>query len=220
MPAFKIVRIPDKERLAFLCNNVPVHYVGTCPETGFSFYCSLAHNYGVRINDKTGVSTIINPHMRGGRSKKEYLNFDHAFGHHKHILIHQAVWMADEREMPVGWELDHINGDKRDNSLQNLRVVTRQLNCRDGGFLIMLRNRKINPVRIDRAYLLRFYERMAKIKAAITEYRYRKLTKEQLRSILYDPDEELQPPLRLPLKVKTPLRLSPQGRDLERPRTT
>ena len=192
MPAFKIVRIPDKEPMAFLCNNVPVHYVGTCPETGFSFYCSLAHNYGVRINDKTGVSTIINPHMRGGRSKKEYLNFDHAFGHHKHILIHQAVWMADEREMPMGWELDHINGDKRDNSLQNLRVVTRQLNCRDGGFLRMLRNRKINPARIDRPYLLRYFDRMAIIKPALSPWKYRNLLHIDLRNILYMTKEQLQ----------------------------
>ena len=192
MPAFKIVRIPDKERLAFLCNNVPVHYVGTCPETGFSFYCSLAHNYGVRINDKTGVSTIINPHMRGGRSKKEYLNFDHAFGHHKHILIHQAVWMADEREVPMGWELDHINGDKRDNSLQNLRVVTRQLNCRDGGFLRMLRNRKIDPVKIQRPYLLRYFDRMAIIKPALSQWKYRQLLHIDLRNILYMTKEQLQ----------------------------
>ena len=192
MPAFKIVRIPDKERLAFLCNNVPVHYVGTCPETGFSFYCSLAHNYGVRVNDKTGVSTIINPHMRGGTSKKEYMNFDHAFGHHKHILIHQAVWMAAEREVPMGWELDHINGDKRDNSLQNLRVVTRQLNCRDGGFLIMLRNRKIDPVRIERAYLLRYFDRMAVIKPALSPWKYRLLTHIDMRKIIYLPHEELQ----------------------------
>ena len=192
MPAFKIVRIPDKERLAFLCNNVPVHYVGTCPETGFSFYCSLAHNYGVRVNDKTGVSTIINPHMRGGTSKKEYMNFDHAFGHHKHILIHQAVWMAAEREVPMGWEIDHINGDKRDNSLQNLRVVTRQLNCRDGGFLIMLRNRKIDPVRIERAYLLRYFDRMAVIKPALSPWKYRLLTHIDMRKIIYLPHEELQ----------------------------
>ena len=202
MPAFKIVRIPDKEPMAFLCNNVPVHYVGTCPETGFSFYCSLAHNYGVRINDKTGVSTIINPHMRGGRSKKEYLNFDHAFGHHKHILIHQAVWMADEREMPVGWELDHINGDKRDNSLQNLRVVTRQLNCRDGGFLTMLRNRKINPVRIERTYLLRYFDRMAIIKPALSKQKYYDLLRVDLRNILYMPKEQLRYYLLLMFKIQ------------------
>ena len=190
--SFEIIRKPELEGSSFLFNNVLVRYVGTCPETGMSFYCSLAHNYGVRINDKTGVSTIINPHMRGGRSKKEYLNFDHAFGHHKHILIHQAVWMADEREMPVGWELDHINGDKRDNSLQNLRVVTRQLNCRDGGFLRMLRNRKIDPVKIQRPYLLRYFDRMAIIKPALSQWKYRQLLHIDLRNILYMTKEQLQ----------------------------
>lgn len=192
MPKFKIVRLPDKEPTAFLCNNVSVHYVGTCPETGYSFYCSLSHNYGVRVNDKTGKKTVINPHPCGGRKNQRYLGFSDAFGFHKHIHVHQAVWMADERELPVEWELDHINGDKRDNSLPNLRIVTRQQNCRDGGFLIMLRNRNIDPVKIQRPYLLRYFDRMAIIKPAITEYRYRHLTKEQLRSILYDPDEELQ----------------------------
>ena len=190
--SFEIIRKPELEGSSFLFNNVLVRYVGTCPETGISFYCSLAHNYGVRINDKTGVSTIINPHMRGGRSKKEYLNFDHAFGHHKHILIHQAVWMADEREMPMGWELDHINGDKRDNSLQNLRVVTRQLNCRDGGFLRMLRNRKIDPVKIQRPYLLRYFDRMAIIKPALSQWKYRQLLHIDLRNILYMTKEQLQ----------------------------
>ena len=190
--SFEIIRKPELEGSSFLFNNVLVRYVGTCPETGMSFYCSLAHNYGVRINDKTGVSTIINPHMRGGRSKKEYLNFDHAFGHHKHILIHQAVWMADEREVPMGWELDHINGDKRDNSLQNLRVVTRQLNCRDGGFLRMLRNRKIDPVKIQRPYLLRYFDRMAIIKPALSQWKYRQLLHIDLRNILYMTKEQLQ----------------------------
>ena len=188
MLAFKIVRIPDKEPMAFLCNNVPVHYVGTCPETGFSFYCSLAHNYGVRVCDKTGEKTIVNPHHCGGSKNQRYMSFGNAFGHHKHIFIHQAVWMADEREVPVEWELDHINGDKRDNSLQNLRVVTRQQNCRDGGFLIMLRNRKIDPVKIQRPYLLRYFNRMAQLKTAISKHRYKHLTRDQLHHILYDPE--------------------------------
>ena len=205
MPAFKIVRIPDKERMAFLCNNVPVHYVGTCPETGFSFYCSMSYNYGVRVCDKTGVSTIVTPVMCGGRNKKDYLNFNHAFGHHKHILVHQAVWMAAEREVPVEWELDHINGDKRDNSLQNLRVVTRQLNCRDGGFLIMLRNRKIDPVRIERAYLLRYFDRMAVIKPALSPWKYRNLLHIDLQKIIYLPDEELQNYLLLMFNIQIKL---------------
>ena len=102
----------------------------------------------------------------------------------------------------MGWELDHINGDKRDNSLQNLRVVTRQLNCRDGGFLIMLRNRKIDPVRIERAYLLRYFDRMAEIKAALSPWKYRLLTHIDMQKIIYLPHEELQNYLLLKFNIQ------------------
>ncbi len=186
MPAFKIVRIPDKEPMALLCNNVLVYYVGTCPETGCSFYCSMFHNYGVRVCDKTGEKTIVNPNMRGGNGKQKYMNFANAFGHHIHILIHQAVWMAVGRTVPEGWELDHVNGDKRDNTLPNLRTVTRQQNCRDGGFLTKLRNRKIDPVRIQRPYLLRYFDRMAIIKTALSPRKYYTLSRNDLQTVLYD----------------------------------
>ena len=192
MPAFKIVRIPDKDPMAFLCNNVLVYYVGTCPETGYSLYCSLTHNYGVRVCDKTGAKKVVNPGTRGGRINQRYMNFDHAFGSHKHIDIHRAVWMAAGRTVPEGRELDHINGDKRDNTLPNLRIVTRQQNCRDGGFLIKLRNKKIDPVRIQRPYLLRYFGRMAVIKTAITHYKYDLLTRTDLQNILFMPIEDLQ----------------------------
>ena len=191
MPAFKIVRLPNKEPMAFLCNNVLVHYVGTCPETGFSFYCSMRHNYGVRVCDKTGAKTIVNPNMRGGSKNQKYMSFANAFGYHKHIDIHQAVWMAAGRTVPEGWELDHINGDKRDNTLANLRIVTRQQNCRDGGFLTMLRNRGIDPVRIQRPYLLRYFGRMAVIKPALTEWKYHTLSRSDLQTVLYHSPESL-----------------------------
>ena len=190
MPTFKIVRLPDKE-MPFLCNNVEVRYVGTCPKTGYSFYCSLRHNYGVRVCDKTGTKTIVNTLLCGGRLSRKYVNFNHAFGRQKHIFVHQAVWMAAGRTVPEGWELDHINGDKRDNSLANLRIVTRQQNCRDGGFLIMLRNRNMDPVKIQRPHLLRYFDRMAAIKTATPRWKFYRLTSKQLRAILYLPKQEL-----------------------------
>jgi thermostable 8-oxoguanine DNA glycosylase len=54
-----------------------------------------------------------------------------------------------------------------------------------------LRNKGINPVAIDRTHLLRYYARMAKIKEAISERKYKRLTFDQLRSILYLPPREL-----------------------------
>lgn len=178
--------------MAFLCNNVAVSYVGTCPDSGFSFYCSLLHNYGVRVCDKTGEKTVVNLHKCGGSKNQKYMYFNNAFGYHKNIFVHQAVWMAAGRTVPEGRELDHINGDKRDNSLPNLRTVTRQQNCRDGGFLIKLRNREIDPVRIQRPYLMRYFARMAVIKTALSNWKYEHLSHNDLQSILYMPKEDLQ----------------------------
>ena len=201
---FEIIRTPDREGSSFLFNNVLVRYVGTCPETGMSFYCNngeggvlgvRVYPDGKKVQAKVNETTYVNSKIAyNAKRKQRYLHFTHAFGRSKQILATHAVWMAAGRTIPVGMTLDHIDGCTTNNYIGNLRCVSGEINSRDGGFLRMLRNRKINPACIDRAYLLRFYERMAKIKASITEYRYKKLTKEQLRSILFLPDEELQPP--------------------------
>ena len=209
---FEIIRTPDREGSSFLFNNVLVRYVGTCPETGISFYCNngeggvlgvRVYPNGKKVQAKVNETTYVNSKIAyNAKRKQRYLHFTHAFGRSKQILATHAVWMAAGRTIPVGMTLDHIDGCTTNNYIGNLRCVSGEINSRDGGFLRMLRNRKINPACIDRAYLLRYFDRMAGIKAHISEYRYRKLTKEQLRSILFLPDEELQPPLRLPLEGK------------------
>lgn len=195
---FEIIRTPDREGSSFLFNNVLVRYVGTCPETGISFYCNngeggvlgvRVYPDGKKVQAKVNETTYVNSKIAyNAKRKQRYLHFTHAFGRSKQILATHAVWMAAGRTIPVGITLDHIDGCTTNNYIGNLRCVSGEINSRDGGFLRMLRNRKINPAHIERTYLLRYFDRMAKIKAAITEYRYRKLTKEQLRSILYDPD--------------------------------
>ena len=100
--------------------------------------------------------------------------------------------MAAGRTIPAGMTIDHIDGCTTNNYIGNLRYVSNEINNRDGGFLTKLRHKGFSPSSIDRSILLRYFDRMAKIKASITEYRYEKLTKEQLRSILFLPDEELQ----------------------------
>ena len=146
----------------------------------------------VTVNPSTNITDGTKFPTRR-RYSQRYLRFKNAWGKGIAICASHAVYTAwREKPIPAGMTIDHIDGVSLNNDFQNLRCISNAQNCRDGGFLSKLRHKGFNPACIDRAYLLRFYERMAKIKASITEYRYKKLTKEQLRSILFLPDEELQ----------------------------
>ena len=191
---FSIIRKPDMP-LFFYCNNVEVRYVGTCPETGISFYSSTRCTYGVKVYPDGRKAVVNATGIKQGKhyahGKAEYLCFKNAFGQCKNIQASHAVWMAAGNTIPEGMTIDHINGCTTDNCIENLRCITNALNNRDGGFLRKLRHKGINPIAIQRSYLLRYFERMAKIKEAFSERKYKHLTFDQLRSILYLPKQEL-----------------------------
>lgn len=46
------------------------------------------------------------------------------------ILAHRAAWAIFYNEWPDG-EIDHINCDRQDNRIENLRIVSRVVNCRN-----------------------------------------------------------------------------------------
>ena len=196
--SFEIIRKPELEGSSFLFNNVLVGYDGTCPETGISFYCNDGQGgvVGVRVypdgrkvlENATTDTTPNSKRAYDAKRKQRYLVFKHAFGNEKNILASHAVWMAAGRTIPAGMTIDHIDGCTTNNYIGNLRCIDRKTNSRDGGFLRKLRNKGFNTSRIERAILLRYFDRMAKIKASITKYRYRHLTRDQLHHILYDPD--------------------------------
>ena len=186
---------------AVLMKLVPYKGQDTNPK-GVAFYVNNGQGgvIGVRVYPD-GRKVAANPttNVTDGtkginrKRKQRYLKFRDAWAFHKGIYASHAVYTAwEEKPIPTDMTIDHIDGCTTNNYIGNLRCVSNEINIRDGGFLTKLRRKGFNPARIDRAYLLRFYERMAKIKASITEYRYKKLTKEQLRSILFLPDEELQ----------------------------
>lgn len=43
--------------------------------------------------------------------------------------VHRLMWAVFVGEIPEGYEIDHINGNRLDNRLSNLRCVTHQENC-------------------------------------------------------------------------------------------
>jgi hypothetical protein len=55
----------------------------------------------------------------------------HFAGTRKQIKNHQVVWIAAHGPIPAGFVPDHINRDKTDNRLANLRLVTPLENSRN-----------------------------------------------------------------------------------------
>jgi hypothetical protein len=53
-------------------------------------------------------------------------------GHAGHLLrAHHIVWQMFNGPVPQGMETDHVNGDRSDNRIENLRVVSKTENMRN-----------------------------------------------------------------------------------------
>ena len=190
--SFEIIRKPDLVDSYFLFNNVDVRYVGTCPETNISFYVNSGRGgvIGVRVYPN-GRKVLANANpVKCGKSyahgNAEYLQFRQAFGCCNSILASHAVYIAwRDKEIPAGMTIDHIDGCTTNNFIGNLRCVSIAINNRDGGFLRKLRNQGIKPETVQRPYLLRYFDRMALLKPAITRHRYERLTRDELEILLY-----------------------------------
>lgn len=196
--SFEIIRKPDLEGSSFLFNNVLVRYVGTCPEIGISFYCNDGKGgvVGIRVYPDGrkvlgNTTTDTTPNSKRGydsKRKQRYLVFKNAFGHCRHFLASHAVYIAAGRTIPAGMTIDHIDGCTTNNYIGNLRCVSNEINNRDAGFLRKLRNNGIKTTTVQRPFLLRYFDRMAYIKANISRHRYEHLTRDQLSHILYAPE--------------------------------
>ena len=125
----------------------------------------------------------------------------HVDGQRSPVTVHSIVTRAWIGPIPCGWQIDHIDGDIRNASVLNLRILPPWLNHRDGGFLRKLRHRKIEiPVilwlhshRIPkgqpkrdlfiRDLFLRFFDRLAAYRATHTPTQYTRLSRPDLLAL-------------------------------------
>ncbi len=89
-------------------------------------------------------------------------------------------------DIPVGYTIDHIDGNTLNNDITNLRAIPRAINFRDGGFMRKLRNNGFNVAHFP-GIILAGYDRMAKWKASHSKRQYRKLRGDELLQVFLGP---------------------------------
>lgn len=86
----------------------------------FEYYCGSLI-WKVRLSSRQQVGDLAESlHKSTG-----YLRFGYQG---KQYHVHRVVWEMHNGPIPKGMQIDHINGDRTDNNLSNLRLVTPQQN--------------------------------------------------------------------------------------------
>ena len=89
--------------------------------------CRIAINKGYTYDASTGLIMGLRGNNIKSKHSRGYINFQVKNEGKVHsILGHQFAWFYLYNE--IAEEIDHINGDKTDNRLENLRSVTHQQN--------------------------------------------------------------------------------------------
>lgn len=72
------------------------------------------------------------PKPMGCKNQKGYRVFTlHLDGCRCQVKAHRAVWIAAHGPIPAGYVIDHINRDKADNRLENLRLADAKANSQN-----------------------------------------------------------------------------------------
>ncbi|MEW5675547.1 HNH endonuclease [Flavobacterium enshiense] len=90
------------------------------PNYEISDFGRLRHTF------KNGKTKLVKPSENTtNKGKRDYQFY---IIENKKYYVHFLVLTTFVGTKPIGWECDHINGDKHDNTLQNLRYLTRSEN--------------------------------------------------------------------------------------------
>lgn len=91
----------------------------------------------------------------GQKSGKKWAGWDGAKYYYvyyegKEILAHRVVWQLHYGEIPNGSEIDHIDGDRYNNKVENLRLVSPKRNKRNSGMYKSNTSGVVGVTRVDK----------------------------------------------------------------------
>ncbi|MFN3833410.1 MAG: HNH endonuclease signature motif containing protein [Allorhizobium sp.] len=104
------------------------------PETGKLFWKARTPDMFASIPTRTAEHSCSNWNAR--YAGQEALTNVNAHGYRRgrvgkrYLLAHRVIWLLHTGSWPAG-DIDHIDGVRTNNRLQNLRAVTRQQNMRN-----------------------------------------------------------------------------------------
>ena len=128
------------------------------------------------------------PNLKGcvrNRGSNQYWCISTKVGKRHYVNVADIMLATFIREKKKGEEADHINGDALDDRLSNIRLVKKETNRRDGGFIRKLENKQIDPKMYPSEMLLRFFKRMTRYKKTHSQRKYNALTRDDLKKMLF-----------------------------------
>jgi hypothetical protein len=95
----------------------------------------------------------------------------------KHVMVHHVVWYLHNGVWPdPSMDIDHINMDKLDNRIENLRQVSRTINALNNRALGVSKNKQGWRARVGQKYLGTFKDETHAIMVA-KEYKHSLISK-------------------------------------------
>jgi hypothetical protein len=185
---------------SFTHHDILFRYVANHRANDVAFYCDLCATKGIAVYPSGRLGNVQNPHTTdtpntkgyNGRRKQRYLSFTTAFGHHKSLLAAHAAYIAEHGELiPEGKTTDHMDGITTNNHPSNLRLLSAEENLRQGNIIRGLRNKGIAPSYFPLWMRDRYCKRMTEFRATHTQYRRRKLTRDDLLQMLVEENYEI-----------------------------